>query len=85
MVSFIFKGGGNDSFASYFFQYVLCSQISFFSLFHCFIGLGLPHTDENPYNSNLFNCLGKDFWGRGSLSSDFCPSAFNANRCLITS
>ena len=20
-------------------------------------GLGLPHTDENPYNSNLGNCL----------------------------
>ena len=23
---------------------------------HC-PGLGLPHTDENPYNSNLGNCL----------------------------
>ena len=22
-----------------------------------FLGLGLPHTDENPYNRNLGNCL----------------------------
>jgi len=22
-----------------------------------FAGFGLPHTDENPYNSNLGNCL----------------------------
>ena len=24
-----------------------------------FAGFGLPHTDENPYNSNLENCLGE--------------------------
>ena len=28
-----------------------------FSLFSQ--GFGLPHTDENPYNSNLGNCLGQ--------------------------
>lgn len=23
------------------------------------VGFGLPHTDENPYNANLGNCLGE--------------------------
>ena len=25
------------------------------------LGFGLPHTDENPYNANLGNCLGASF------------------------
>ena len=85
MVSFTYKqgrgGGGNDRFALLLsVGIVLFSQTFFFS-FHCIIGLGLPHTDENPYNLNLFNCLGKDFLFGGSLSSDFCPSVLNTNYC----
>lgn len=49
-------------------RYTMCHEIGH--------GLGLPHTDENPYNTNLGNCL--DY--TDSPGSNLLPGDVNFNK-----